>query len=327
MQITDASSSRLVTSSGIVLTISRLADGAETDVPHRARRCPGAGGVESFRRGQGPRRRPRQGHRRQALRLRFPRGRHAGLAREDLARAAPAHARTPRTLYQGLDLGSHCTGDVKPAVVVTAQPTCATPTSASPDYYADADLFCPVGKTPHYLGQPVALLIFDTFDAYDRARDRVARQVAAASSGARPARSCVKPYGANRFTRVAGPRSQRPRRLLAAAWPAGPSPIRYQKVGNSRVGVDREAARRRQRAGLLLRRADPRRARATRSGHARARPQLHDAVDRPVFLEPEAASPGTTRRRRTSRSCSACSRRARPAESARASPRRGARAT
>jgi len=31
-------------------------------------------------------------------------------------------------------------------------------------------LFCPLGKTPLYLGQPVALLIFETFDAFDRAR-------------------------------------------------------------------------------------------------------------------------------------------------------------
>ena len=38
-----------------------------------------------------------------------------------------------------------------------------------PEFYA-GDLFCPVGKTPLYLGQPVALLIFETFDAFDRAR-------------------------------------------------------------------------------------------------------------------------------------------------------------
>jgi hypothetical protein len=34
----------------------------------------------------------------------------------------------------------------------------------------EGDLFCPVGKTPLYLGQPVALLIFQQFDVFDQAR-------------------------------------------------------------------------------------------------------------------------------------------------------------
>ena len=29
---------------------------------------------------------------------------------------------------------------------------------------------CPVGKTPLYLGQPVAMLIFEDFDTFDQAR-------------------------------------------------------------------------------------------------------------------------------------------------------------
>ena len=37
------------------------------------------------------------------------------------------------------------------------------------EFYA-GDLFCPIGKTPLYMGQPVALLIFEQFDAFDRAR-------------------------------------------------------------------------------------------------------------------------------------------------------------
>ena len=42
--------------------------------------------------------------------------------------------------------------------------------AGAPAFFADAPLFCPVGRTPQYLGQPVALLIFDTFDQYDQAR-------------------------------------------------------------------------------------------------------------------------------------------------------------
>src|ERR1700722_15645443 len=70
-------------------------------------------------------------------------------------------------VFIGIDL-SRVSGDLKPAQVVMA----ADLTRAGirvPDFYA-GDLFCPVGKTPLYLGQPVALLIFEQFDAFDQAR-------------------------------------------------------------------------------------------------------------------------------------------------------------
>src|SRR5690348_15937853 len=56
----------------------------------------------------------------------------------------------------------------KPSAVVTAEDLARMGTRV-PDFY-EGDLFCPVGKTPLYLGQPVALLIFETFDAFDRAQ-------------------------------------------------------------------------------------------------------------------------------------------------------------
>src|ERR1700676_1384876 len=70
-------------------------------------------------------------------------------------------------VFTGIDL-SRLSGDLKPSQVITA----ADLTSAGirvPEFYA-GDLFCPAGKTPLYLGQPVALLIFEQFDAFDRAR-------------------------------------------------------------------------------------------------------------------------------------------------------------
>ena len=49
-----------------------------------------------------------------------------------------------------------------------------------PEFYA-GDLLCPVGKTPLYLGQPVALLIFEDFDTFDQARlalrDQAVREI------------------------------------------------------------------------------------------------------------------------------------------------------
>ena len=59
-------------------------------------------------------------------------------------------------------------GAAKPSVVVTAADLDKIGTRV-PEFYA-GDLFCPIGKTPIYMGQPVALLIFETFDAFDQAR-------------------------------------------------------------------------------------------------------------------------------------------------------------
>ena len=67
----------------------------------------------------------------------------------------------------GIDL-SRLSGALKPSRVVTAADL-ATAGIRVPAFYK-GDLFCPVGKTPLYLGQPLALLIFEQFDAFDQAR-------------------------------------------------------------------------------------------------------------------------------------------------------------
>src|SRR6202171_422750 len=70
-------------------------------------------------------------------------------------------------VYAGIDL-ARLTGASKPTVVVTAADLARAGTRV-PEFFA-GDLFCPVGRTPIYLGQPVALLIFEEFDSFDRAR-------------------------------------------------------------------------------------------------------------------------------------------------------------
>ena len=70
-------------------------------------------------------------------------------------------------VYDGLDL-SRLSGALRPSVVVTADDLVRIGTRV-PEFYA-GDLLCPVGKTPLYLGQPIALLIFEEFDAFDQAR-------------------------------------------------------------------------------------------------------------------------------------------------------------
>ena len=89
----------------------------------------------------------------------------------------------------------------KPSVVVTAADLDKIGTRV-PEFYA-GDLFCPVGKTPLYLGQPVALLIFETFDAFDQARLAL-RDGTFVKFGEETGPVAMPNYGAFRFTRVAG---------------------------------------------------------------------------------------------------------------------------
>jgi CO/xanthine dehydrogenase Mo-binding subunit len=70
-------------------------------------------------------------------------------------------------VFAGLDL-SRLQGALAPSRVVTATDL-ANAGIRVPEFY-EGDLFCPVGKTPLYLGQPLAMLIFEQFDTFDQAR-------------------------------------------------------------------------------------------------------------------------------------------------------------
>jgi CO/xanthine dehydrogenase Mo-binding subunit len=109
---------------------------------------------------------------------------------------APAATR----VYTGMDL-ARLTGALKPSVVVSADDLARIGTRV-PECYA-GDLFCPAGKTPLYLGQPVGLLIFEHFDAFDQARLAL-RDGAFVKFGEETGPVMMPNYGAFRFTRVAG---------------------------------------------------------------------------------------------------------------------------
>lgn len=104
-------------------------------------------------------------------------------------------------VFAGLDL-SGLDAAARPTVVVTAEDLARAGTRV-PSFYA-GDLLCPVGKTPLYLGQPVALLLFETFDAFDRAHVLLA-QADPVKRGAKTGPVTQPNYAALRFTRVAGP--------------------------------------------------------------------------------------------------------------------------
>jgi hypothetical protein len=109
-------------------------------------------------------------------------------------------------VYTGMDL-ARFSGALKPSLVVTAEDLAKIGTRV-PEFYA-GDLFCPVGKTPLYLGQPVALLIFEKFDAFDQAR-LVLRDGTFVRFGEETGPVVGPNYGAFRFTRVAGPTPDAP---------------------------------------------------------------------------------------------------------------------
>src|SRR6195256_3182916 len=103
-------------------------------------------------------------------------------------------------VYMGIDL-ARLSGAMKPSAVVTAAELAKIGTRV-PEFYA-GDLFCPLGRTPIYMGQPVALLIFETFDAFDQARLAL-RDGTFVKFGEETGPVVMPDYGAFRFTRVAG---------------------------------------------------------------------------------------------------------------------------
>src|ERR1700720_302897 len=109
-------------------------------------------------------------------------------------------------VYIGMDL-ARLTGALKPSVVVTAEDLAKIGTRV-PEFYA-GDLFCPIGKTPLYMGQPVALLIFEEFGAFDQARLAL-RDGSFVRFGDETGPVVAPDYGAYRFTRVAGPSPDQP---------------------------------------------------------------------------------------------------------------------
>jgi CO/xanthine dehydrogenase Mo-binding subunit len=109
-------------------------------------------------------------------------------------------------IYDGLDL-SRLSGALKPSAIVTAEDL-ARIGARVPEFYA-GDLFCPLQTTPLYLGQPIALLMFEDFDAFDRARLAL-HDAAVVKYGKETGTITRRPYAAFRFTRVAGPTPDAP---------------------------------------------------------------------------------------------------------------------
>jgi CO/xanthine dehydrogenase Mo-binding subunit len=103
-------------------------------------------------------------------------------------------------VFTGVDL-SRLSGALKPSRVVTADDL-ADAGIRVPAFF-EGDLFCPTGKTPLYLGQPLVMLIFEQFDAFDQARLAL-RSPSCVTYGEETGPVAIAPYGSHRFVRMAG---------------------------------------------------------------------------------------------------------------------------
>jgi CO/xanthine dehydrogenase Mo-binding subunit len=109
-------------------------------------------------------------------------------------------------VYSGVDL-ARLNKIAKPSVVVTEEDVRRI-NARAPQFYA-GDLFCPLGKTPLYLGQPLALLVFEKFDEFDKARLAL-RDADYLKFGTETGPVKAPNYAAFRFTRIAGPTPDSP---------------------------------------------------------------------------------------------------------------------
>jgi CO/xanthine dehydrogenase Mo-binding subunit len=135
-------------------------------------------------------------------------------------------------VYDGLDL-SRLSGALRPDAIVTADDL-ARIGARVPVFYAGG-LLCAVGRTPLYLGLPVALLIFEDFDTFDQARLAL-RNEAFAKVGKETGPVEMPNYGAFRFTRVGGPTPEAPD-IYSPVKNGWVSPDKFQKARNTKVPI------------------------------------------------------------------------------------------
>ena len=117
-----------------------------------------------------------------------------------------AHALVLRTtladrLYAGFDL-SMLDAELVPDRIVTAADL-TRDGLAFPDFYGE-DMLLPEGKTPAYLGQAVAILIFHDFARFRFAKEKLQFNGSVIRYGAVTGTLQRDPWGAERFVRIGG---------------------------------------------------------------------------------------------------------------------------
>ena len=187
-------------------------------------------------------------------------------------------------VFEGINL-SGLTRELMPDRVVLAEDIAGAGITV-PRFYA-GDLLCASGSTPLYLGQPVALLIWNDFARFALAKQAIRFAQGVLRFGKETGPVVEQPYAAARFVRIAGPTpdAEDIYSPMLAGWTF---PALYKKDDRpswavpSATGSD--AAKR-----FLLRRSDPRRNRHA-GGPDRVvldRNFQTQSIDQ-VFMEPES---------------------------------------
>jgi CO/xanthine dehydrogenase Mo-binding subunit len=199
-----------------------------------------------------------------------------------------AHARLLKTpdathIFEGINLAA-LERELAPDRVVVANDLAAAGITV-PAFYA-GDLLCPVGTTPLYLGQPVALLIWNDFSRFSVARQAIKSAPALVRFGGETGPVAAHPYAAARFVRVAGPtpNAEDIYSPLLAGWTF---PVLYQKDDRPNWAVPSASGSDAQRASYY---GDQIRSEIDAGGPERLvldRTFQTQSVDQ-VFMEPEA---------------------------------------
>jgi CO/xanthine dehydrogenase Mo-binding subunit len=128
-------------------------------------------------------------------------------------------------VFEGIELAV-LDKELAPDRVVLAADLAAAAITVPP-FYA-GDLLCSAGKTPLYLGQPLALLIWNDFARFAPARQAIKSSPGMIRFGAKTGPVAAPPYAAARFVRVAGPTPEADDvySAMRAGWTF---PIMYQK--------------------------------------------------------------------------------------------------
>lgn len=128
-------------------------------------------------------------------------------------------------IFEGIDL-SMLAPALQPDRVVQAHDLAEAGITV-PSFFA-GDLLCPTGKTPLYLGQPAALLVWNDFARFAGARQTLRSAAGVMRFGAPTGPVAAAPYAAARFVRVAGatPNAADVYSPMLAGWTF---PLLYQK--------------------------------------------------------------------------------------------------
>ncbi|MBE2276767.1 MAG: molybdopterin-dependent oxidoreductase [Rhodobacteraceae bacterium] len=185
-------------------------------------------------------------------------------------------------VFEGIDL-SALGQDFQPDRIVLAEDLAAAGLAAT-GFFA-SNLFATKGAVADFLGQPVAMLIYADFNRFATARSALTAETKVVKYGAESPARATKPYGAGRYTRVAGENPAGPDQY-SVMLAGGVSPQSYDAAFNpvwSEPAADGDAAAQAAYHGAAIRQALA----EGKLGKTYAQSFQTQSIE-PMFMEPES---------------------------------------